>query len=72
MTQPYILSIETSEGHSFKHGYHLGTDLEIAKTIAAERYEGRVKVGLPTITVAVMLSDRIVDVYYGNGEWHND
>lgn len=68
---PYVLSIEDTEGHSFQHGFHLGTDLPIAKTIAEKRFHGRVKAGLPVVTVGLLKDGKLVDCYYGD-RWHND
>ena len=38
-TSPYVLSIEQADGIVRQHGYHLGTDLELAKKIAVERFD---------------------------------
>ncbi len=64
---PYLLSIEPSGGKTFHHGFHLGTDLALAKTIAEERFHA-----VPGIkTVAILDStQRIVDVF--DGCWDQD
>ena len=62
---PFTLSIEDTEGHSFQHGFHLGTDEKLARQIAEEKYHARVKHGLPVITVALMRQGKMVDCYGG-------
>jgi len=71
------MSIETEEGNSFINSYHLGTDEKLARQMIEERFNGRVKKNLPTTSIALMQyclgnKHKIVDVYYGNGCWHND
>jgi hypothetical protein len=68
-TQPYILSIETAEGRSFRHGYHLGTDETLARQIAEEKFHARVNAGLPTVTVALIRDGRMIDCF--DGTWFN-
>lgn len=70
-TRPFILSIEDYEGHSFRHGFHLGTGEALARALAAERYEARIKAGLPTITVALIRGDTLWDTYMG-GKWASE
>lgn len=36
---PYVLSIEYPDGSVKQHGFHLGTDLRLAKQIAEERFD---------------------------------
>jgi hypothetical protein len=69
MTDPFILSIETSHGHSFQHGFHLGTEERLARQIAEEKFHARVKHGLPVITVALIRAGKLVDCY--DGAWFN-
>jgi creatinine amidohydrolase/Fe(II)-dependent formamide hydrolase-like protein len=38
---PFILSIEDADGSVKRHGYHLGTDLRLAKQIAEEMFDAR-------------------------------
>jgi hypothetical protein len=71
MTQPYILSIETEPGKSHQHGFHLGTDLRVARQIAEETFHARAKLNMPVVTVALIRGAKLVDTYYGNG-WHSD
>ncbi len=70
MTQTYTLSIEPVEGKAFQYGYHLGTGLELAKQIAAEKFHARNKHGLPTRTVALFRGGDMIDVY--DGDWMSD
>lgn len=76
---PYHLSIEPTEGESFMYGYHLGTDLRVARACAEEIahkrtwFAGRGNVTIRT--VALMTADRqIVDVCEGGekGRWASD
>lgn len=67
---PYVLSIEPIDGETFKHGFHLGTDLDIAKKFAAEMFHARNREGWHTRTVALLSDNKIVDVY--DGTWRND
>jgi hypothetical protein len=67
---PYVLSIEPVAGKAFQHGFHLGTDLALAKTLAAEMFVGRNNYGMPTRTVALKRDGRIVDVF--DGRWSSE
>ena len=64
------LSIEPMEGKSYQHGYHLGTQLELAKQIAVDRFNVLNKSGNPTRTVALIRGGKIVDCY--DGRWSSD
>lgn len=75
----YTLSIEPTSGPAFQHGYHLGTDLKIARDCAASIFNARNSSPLSadhkgrtmaTRTVALILNGRIVDVY--DGQWQSD
>lgn len=37
-SHPYVLSIEYADGVVKQHGFHLGTDLRLAKQIAEEKF----------------------------------
>ena len=63
--QPYVLSIEETHGKSKQYGFHLGTDLDLAKKIAEEKFHARVKYNLPVVTVALMRNGKLVDCYAG-------
>lgn len=65
-TTPFCLSIETAAGESHQHGFHLGTDLALARQIAVEKYNARVAFGLPVVTVALMRDRKMVDCYLGD------
>lgn len=80
---PYILSIEPVGERAFKYGFHLGTDLRMAKQIAVEKFEARNKAAaddswrvdldghrLATQTVALLKGNNIVDVY--DGQWSSE
>lgn len=64
---PFVLSIEPTGGKAFQYGFHLGTDLSVAMALAAEKFHARNAYGLPTCTVALMQSGKLVAVY--DGEW---
>ncbi len=67
----YTLSIEPTEGETFQHGFHLGTDLKLARQIAEEKFNARNASGMPTRTVALfrgaVRDGDMVDVY--DGQW---
>lgn len=60
------LSIEPQEGAAFQHGFHLGTDLKIARALAQEEFHRQ-----NAKTVALKLAGGIVDTFDGMG-WHSD
>lgn len=66
----YYLSIEPTQGPSFREGYHLGTDLVFAKAEAEVRFRARNASGLHTRTVAVMQAGRVVDTFDGGWASH--
>jgi hypothetical protein len=63
--QPFTLSIETTAGQSFQHGFHLGTDERLARQIAEEKFHARANNSLPVVTVALMRNGKVVDCYGG-------
>ena len=66
MTDTLTLSIEPREGPTVQHGFHLGTDLSVAKPIAQEVFHQH-----DAKTVAIMRAGGIVDVFDGMG-WDSD
>ncbi len=70
MTQTYTLSIEPVGAKAFQYGYHLGTQLPLAKQIAEEKFHARNKHGLLTVTVALFRGGDMVDVY--DGSWSSE
>jgi hypothetical protein len=68
--QPFIMSIETTEGNSHRHGFHLGTDERLARQLIEERFAARVANAMPTVTIALMRDEKLVDVF--DGRWYND
>jgi len=66
----FTLSIEDTYGHSFQHGFHLGTDKALARQIAEERFHARIKHGLPVVTVALIRERKLVDCF--DGEWESE
>ena len=65
----FTASIETTEGSSFQHGYHLGTDERTARKCIEDIFNDRVKHGQPVVTVALMQRGKMLDVF--GGTWHN-
>jgi hypothetical protein len=70
MTTTFTLSIEETAGNSFLHGFHLGTDERLARQIAEEVFNARVKYGQPIVTVALIRDRKLVDVF--DGTWSYD
>jgi hypothetical protein len=68
----YILSIEKTAGHATQYGFHLGTDLQLARTIVQEKMRAFIANQLPVVTMALKLDSKIVDVLYPDGSWHNN
>ena len=68
---PFILSIETVEGKSFVHGFHLGTDERLARQIAEEKFRARVADNLPVVTVAIVRNYKMVDCFDGR-DWFSE
>ena len=67
----YCLSIEPTEGATFQHGFHLGTDLRLAKQIAEEKFRARNSHNMPTRTVALIQKGKLVDCYDGRS-WSSE
>jgi hypothetical protein len=72
---PFVLSIEPTEGKTFVHGFHLGTDERLARKIAEETFTARngAAINHPSMwtrTVALMRDGAIVDVF--DGRWKSD
>lgn len=70
----YQLSIEPVDGATFRHNFHLGTDLRVARNVASDIYFNRKwwpRVGdVKVRSVALILNDKIVDVF--DGRWASD
>lgn len=69
--QVFTLSIEDTAGHSFQYGFHLGTDEKLARQIAEEKFHGRVKFGIPVVTVALFQGAKMIDCFLGD-RWQNE
>ena len=65
MKSPFTLSIEKELGDVVQHGFHLGTDLRVAMTIAEELFTGRNKSKLYTKSVAIFDEGQMVDCFDG-------
>jgi len=79
MTQPFILSVEPYEGPTFQYGYHLGTDLALAKKIVEDKFHARNRSSyatdldgrmMQTRTMALIRNRKVVDVY--DGRWSSE
>jgi len=70
MKTPFTLSIEKDTGEVVQHGFHLGTDLRVAMTIAEELFTGLNKSKLHTKSVAIFDKGQMVDCY--DGVWSSD
>lgn len=69
--QPFTMSIEDTPGHSFMHGFHLGTHEDLARSIVREHFNGRIRANMSTITIALMRDGNIVDVFMGD-KWQSE
>jgi hypothetical protein len=67
----FVLSIEETEGHSYQHGFHLGTEEKIARQIVEEKFKWRVDNNLPILTMALKRNGKLFDVFYGD-KWESD
>jgi hypothetical protein len=68
----FTLSIEQTPGKSVQYGYHLGSDLRLARIIVQEKMAAYLNYGLPVVTMALKRNHKIVDVLYRDGTWHNN
>jgi hypothetical protein len=67
----FTASIETVEGKSFQHPWHLGTQEPMARRCVEDIYRGRVMSHNPVLTIALKFDGKIVDVFDGK-EWQSD
>jgi hypothetical protein len=79
MIHTFTLSIEPIEGPTFQYGFHLGTDLALAKKIVEEKFQARNDSSyvadldgrtMRTRTMALIRNNKIVDVY--DGQWASE
>ena len=69
--QPFTMSIEDKEGHSYQHGFHLGSQEALARSLVQSQFHDRRKARLPTVTIALMREGKIIDVFYGD-KWQSE
>ena len=69
LREPFTLSIEPTEGKSYLHPFHLGTDGAIAREFAREVWT-RVNKERGCVTVALIREGKLYDVWDGV-QWHN-
>ncbi len=67
----FTLSIEETEGKSYQHGFHLGTDETLARQIVTEKMQAFRTYSLPVVSMALIRDRKIVDVLYIDGTWQN-
>lgn len=71
MSKPFTMSIEEVAGKGKQHGFHLGTDEKLARTIVQDKFKARSMFNMPTITIALIRDNKIVDVFYGD-KWASE
>jgi hypothetical protein len=69
-TDQILLSVEPVDGDVYIHGFNLGTDVAVARGIAAEMFDSRNITGMPTRTVALLIGGHVIDYY--DGTWASD
>ena len=65
---PYTLSVEPCKGETYIHGFHLGTDLNIARAFAQEIFN-RVNLRTGCYTVQIRRGNTTIDVFDGRDWW---
>lgn len=65
----YTLTIEPVEGKTYQYGFHLGTDIDLARSLIEEKFNAANTHpnGSRVRTMALWQGGRIVDVY--DGQW---
>ena len=69
---PFTLSIEETAGKSRQHGFHLGTDENLARALIEEKMQAFHNFKMPIITMALMRNRKIIDVLYPDGIWESE
>jgi hypothetical protein len=67
----FYVSVETSEGVSYQHPYHFGTQEPLARSMIKEMYAFRVKYNIPVYTIALKFDGHIIDVFDGR-DWNSE
>ncbi len=67
----FYASIEDEPGHSFQHGFHLGTHVDMARSICREIYYRRVNNNEPVVTVGLKRNGLLVDTFMGD-KWQSE
>lgn len=68
MADPFILSIEPLDGPAYQHGFHLGTDLRVARSVAEEVFTRK---AARTVAIMDKPHGQLVDVFDGL-RWTSD
>lgn len=71
MPKSITLSIEPIDGDAYEYGFHLGTDVILAKHIAAEKFHGMNSSGDAIRTVALFQGAIMINCYDGVS-WSGD
>lgn len=71
MSNPcYYASVEVSQGMTYQHPYHLGTDLRMARHCCEAIYYNRIDSGKPVVSIGLMLSGKLIDTF--DGVWFEE
>ena len=72
MTKPYTMRIWSYEDVSQRHGFHLGTDVMVARDLVVERFASRIKYGLPTVHIALISPRGAIEDIYDGEHWNSE
>ena len=67
----YVLSIEDRPGHSYDHGFHLGTVESVAREIAEDKMRCCRENQWPMVSLGLKWEGKLVDTLYRDGTWHS-
>ena len=68
----FFLSMERRIGEKPElHGFHLGTNERIARSIVSEKMEACRENGWPMVTMGLLCDGKVRDVLYRCGKWHS-
>lgn len=70
--ETFTASVETEEGISYQHPWHLGTHEDLARSICREIYHNRIKHNQAVVTIGLKRNGKLIDVFNGtcwNTEW---
>ena len=68
----FFLSMERRIGEKPElHGFHLGTNERIARSIVNEKMATCRENGWPMVTMGLLRDGKVFDICYRNGKWHS-